>query len=115
MSNTNVGRCAAAAAVFALVMASSVASAQATRTWVSGTGNDADPCSRVMPCKTFAGAIAKTAPGGEIDVVRSGIDRDPGRSRIQNSARIRPAIDRDWLGNRELPTNLSGTALPVVS
>ena len=40
------------------------ASAQATRTFVSGVGNDADPCSRTAPCKTWAGAISKTAAGG---------------------------------------------------
>src|SRR5215475_10276972 len=43
------------------------AHAQATRTWVSGVGDDANPCSRTAPCKTFAGAISKTAPGGEIN------------------------------------------------
>src|SRR6201995_1380369 len=43
------------------------ASAQATRTWVSGVGDDANPCSRTAPCKTFAGAISKTAPAGEIN------------------------------------------------
>src|SRR6266403_5965699 len=43
------------------------AQAQATRTWVSGVGNDANPCSRTAPCKTFAGAISKTAAGGEIN------------------------------------------------
>jgi len=43
------------------------ASAQATRTWVSGTGDDVNPCSRTAPCKTFAGAISKTAAGGEIN------------------------------------------------
>lgn len=43
------------------------ASAQATRTWVSGVGDDVNPCSRTAPCKTFAGAISKTAPGGEIN------------------------------------------------
>lgn len=45
---------------------------QATRTWVSGTGDDAYPCSRTAPCKTFAGAIAKTAAGGEINVLDPG-------------------------------------------
>jgi hypothetical protein len=50
-----------------MVFAASVASAQATRTWVSGVGDDANPCSRTAPCKTFAGAISKTAAGGEID------------------------------------------------
>jgi hypothetical protein len=46
--------------------------AQATRTWVSGVGDDANPCSRTSPCKTFAGAISKTAPGGEIDALDPG-------------------------------------------
>jgi parallel beta helix pectate lyase-like protein len=46
--------------------------AQATRTWVSGVGDDANPCSRTAPCKTFAGAISKTATGGEINVLDPG-------------------------------------------
>jgi len=46
--------------------------AQATRTWVSGVGDDANPCSRTAPCKTFAGAISKTAVGGEINVLDPG-------------------------------------------
>ena len=50
----------------------SSAHAQATRTWVSGVGNDADPCSRTAPCKTFAGAISKTAAGGEINCIDNG-------------------------------------------
>lgn len=45
---------------------------QATRTWVSGLGDDANPCSRTSPCKTFAGAISKTAIGGEINVIDPG-------------------------------------------
>jgi hypothetical protein len=48
------------------------AQAQATRTWVSGVGDDANPCSRTAPCKTFAGAISKTAAGGEINCLDSG-------------------------------------------
>ena len=48
------------------------ANAQATRTWVSSVGNDADPCSRTAPCKTFAGAISKTIAGGIINVVDNG-------------------------------------------
>src|SRR5438270_9847662 len=47
----------------------SVIHAQATRTWVSGVGDDVNPCSRTAPCKTFAGAISKTAAGGEIDAL----------------------------------------------
>ncbi len=46
--------------------------AQATRTWVSGVGDDANPCSRTAPCKTWAGAISKTAPSGEIDALDPG-------------------------------------------
>src|SRR5271154_3473654 len=48
------------------------AEAQATRTFVSGEGDDANPCSRTAPCKTFAGAISKTATAGEIDCVEPG-------------------------------------------
>ena len=48
------------------------ANAQATRTWVSGVGDDANPCSRTAPCKTFAGAISKTASGGEINCLDPG-------------------------------------------
>jgi hypothetical protein len=44
-----------------------IADAQATRTWVSGVGDDVNPCSRTAPCKTFAGAISKTAVNGEIN------------------------------------------------
>lgn len=50
----------------------SMAQAQATRTWVSGVGDDANPCSRTAPCKTFAGAISKTATNGEISVLDPG-------------------------------------------
>lgn len=50
----------------------SMAHAQATRTWVSGVGDDANPCSRTAPCKTFAGAISKTAVDGEIDALDPG-------------------------------------------
>jgi hypothetical protein len=60
-----------AIAIFTFAFAS-VAQAQATRTWVSGVGDDANPCSRTAPCKTFAGAISKTAAGGEIDCIDSG-------------------------------------------
>jgi hypothetical protein len=51
---------------------SSLAFAQATRTWVSGVGDDANPCSRTAPCKTYAGAISKTATGGEISTLDPG-------------------------------------------
>lgn len=55
----------------ALTLAS-IAQAQATRTWVSGVGDDLNPCSRTAPCKTFAGALAKTAANGEIDALDPG-------------------------------------------
>src|ERR1700712_3385042 len=54
------------------LFAPTAANAQATRTWVSGLGDDANPCSRTAPCKTFPGAYSKTAAGGEIDVIDPG-------------------------------------------
>ena len=62
----------AAAAVFCALLFAAPANAQATRTWISGVGDDANPCSRTAPCKTFAGAISKTAAGGEIDCLDPG-------------------------------------------
>ena len=55
-----------------MFVVASPAFAQATRTWVSGVGDDVNPCSRTAPCKTFAGAISKTANNGEINVLDSG-------------------------------------------
>jgi Right handed beta helix region len=60
-----------AIAIFTFAVAS-MAQAQASRTWVSGVGDDANPCSRTAPCKTFAGAISKTAACGEINVLDPG-------------------------------------------
>ena len=60
-----------AACAFAMLY-STGASAQATRTWVSGVGDDVNPCSRTAPCKTFSGAISKTAAGGEINCLDPG-------------------------------------------
>ena len=60
-----------AIAIFTFAFAS-IAQAQATRTWVSGVGDDVNPCSRTAPCKTFAGAISKTFINGEIDVLDPG-------------------------------------------
>src|SRR3954462_4955473 len=54
------------------VLVGTSAFAQATRTWVSGVGDDLNPCSRTAPCKTFAGAISKTAAGGEINCLDPG-------------------------------------------
>jgi hypothetical protein len=64
-------QCLFAASVVSL-FALSPLEAQATRTWVSGVGDDANPCSRTAPCKTFAGAISKTATAGEINVLDPG-------------------------------------------
>jgi hypothetical protein len=54
------------------ILHASPAAAQATRTWISGVGDDANPCSRTAPCKTWAGAISKTAATGEINCLDSG-------------------------------------------
>ncbi|MFZ2448216.1 MAG: right-handed parallel beta-helix repeat-containing protein [Syntrophobacteraceae bacterium] len=60
------------AAMAILMACNSQLFAQATRTWVSGVGDDVNPCSRTAPCKTFAGAISKTAAGGEINALDPG-------------------------------------------
>src|SRR5690349_22380766 len=63
---------AAIAAAFSIMTLAAPADLQATRTWVSGVGDDVNPCSRTAPCKTFAGAISKTAAGGEINCLDPG-------------------------------------------
>jgi hypothetical protein len=55
-----------------LMVGTSIAQAQAVRTWISGVGDDVNPCSRTAPCKTFAGAISKTATGGEMNILDPG-------------------------------------------
>ena len=59
-------------AALLIAMISSAAQAQATRTYVAGMGDDINPCSRSTPCRTFAGAISKTAIGGEINSLDTG-------------------------------------------
>lgn len=76
-SRAGVIRGGSASGLFALpallcLLLGSSASAQATRTWVSGVGDDANPCSRTAPCKTFIGALSKTAAGGEVDAMDPG-------------------------------------------
>jgi hypothetical protein len=63
---------AVAGALLALSLFATSASAQASRTWVSGVGDDVNPCSRTAPCKTFAGTISKTAVNGEINCLDPG-------------------------------------------
>jgi hypothetical protein len=58
--------------VLAVLLVAAPASAQATRTWVSNTGDDVNPCSRSAPCRTFVGALSKTATGGYINVMDDG-------------------------------------------
>jgi hypothetical protein len=55
-----------------MLLVAGPAQAQASRTWVSGVGDDANPCSRTAPCKTFAGTISKTATNGEINCLDPG-------------------------------------------
>lgn len=70
---TSISKCVLlAGATLAFGAYAAPASAQATRTWVSGVGDDVNPCSRTAPCKTFAGAISKTAAGGEINCIDPG-------------------------------------------
>ncbi len=76
------------------------AQAQATRTWVSGVGDDVNPCSRTAPCKTWAGAISKTADCGEIDAL------DPGGF---GGVTITKGITLDGGGGQVASTLVSGT------
>ena len=55
-----------------LLVAAASAHAQPKQTWVSGVGDDDNPCSRTAPCKTFAGAISRTAAGGVISALDPG-------------------------------------------
>jgi hypothetical protein len=58
--------------VTSFILALATAAQAQTRTWVSGVGDDLNPCSRTAPCKTFAGAISKTSKDGEISVLDPG-------------------------------------------
>jgi hypothetical protein len=90
-------------AALSLALGTQSANAQASRTWVSGAsgvGDDANPCSRSAPCKTFAGAISKTAPGGEISVL------DPGGF---GAVTITKAITIDGGGGQVASELVSGT------
>lgn len=80
------------------------AQAQAQRTWVSGVGDDANPCSRTSPCKTFAGAISKTAAGGAINVL------DPGGF---GAVTITKSITIDGSGSFGSISNLGTTAVII--
>jgi len=88
------------AILFMICLSPIAAQAQATRTWVSGVGDDANPCSRTAPCKTFAGAISKTAAGGEIDAL------DPGGF---GALTITKAITIDGGGGQVASVLVSGT------
>jgi hypothetical protein len=88
------------ATLFLICLLSSAAQAQASRTWVSGVGDDANPCSRTAPCKTFAGAYSKTAAGGEIDAL------DPGGF---GAVTIAKAITIDGGGGQVASVLVSGT------
>src|SRR5579883_1735144 len=92
--------------VVGMAFAGGSAHAQATRTWVSGVGDDANPCSRTAPCKTFAGAISKTAAGGEIDAL------DPGG---YGAVTITKAITIDGGGGQVASVLVAGTNGIVVS
>jgi len=94
------------AALFAalIVGGASPAWSQATRTWVSGVGDDVNPCSRTAPCKTFAGAISKTAAGGEINVI------DPGGF---GTVTITKSITIDGLGPMSSLLNVGANGVTI--
>src|SRR5258708_20813509 len=93
--------------IFATVLlGASLMSAQATRPGVCGVGDDANPCSRTAPCKTWAGAISKTAPGGEIDAL------DPGGF---GAVTITKSITFDGGGGQVASILITGTSAIVVA
>src|SRR5438105_182520 len=94
------------AVLIGFCLGSGAAQAQASRTWVSGLGNDANPCSRTAPCKTFAGAISKTAAGGEIDAL------DPGGF---GAVTITKSITIDGGGGQVASVLVAGTNAIVVA
>jgi hypothetical protein len=96
----------AVAMVGIVVLSATMMFAQASRTWVSGVGDDANPCSRTAPCKTFAGAISKTAAGGEIDAL------DPGG---YGALTITKAITLDGGGGQVASVLVAGTNGIVVA
>jgi hypothetical protein len=57
-------------------------------TYVSARGNNANPCTRIAPCRTFAAAIAQTADRGEVIALDSG---SYGMVRITQSLTLRGA------------------------
>lgn len=105
MNYLQVGKVVVMSSILTLVL-SSTASAQATRTWVSGVGDDANPCSRTAPCKTWAGAISKTAAGGEIDAL------DPGG---YGALTITKSITLDGGGGQVASVLVAGTNGIVIS
>src|SRR5687767_3035593 len=90
-----------ACAIFILAL-SSLAQAQATRTWVSGVGNDENPCSRTAPCKTWAGAISKTAAGGEMNALDP---RGYGTVNVTKSVTIDGGTGSGWASTLASGTN----------
>src|SRR5215212_5253595 len=72
LGNLRLGVLVVIAAAGMMLADGQTASGQASRTWVSGVGDDANPCSRTAPCKTFGGTISKTAAGGIINCLDPG-------------------------------------------
>ncbi len=86
-------------------LGSTMVHGQASSTWVSGVGDDSNPCSRTAPCKTWAGAVAKTASGGEVDAL------DPGGF---GAVTITKAITLDGGGGQVASILVSGTNAIVI-
>lgn len=89
-----------------LLLCTTLTFAQATRTWVSGVGDDANPCSRTAPCKTWAGAMPKTIAGGEVDAL------DPGGF---GAVTVTKAITLDGGGGQVASVLVAGTDGIVVN
>src|SRR5688572_1473124 len=106
----NKFRVAIQTSIFVMIVlgASALVNAQATRTWVSGVGDDVNPCSRTAPCKTFAGAISKTATNGEINCL------DPARYGAVTSTKSL-TIDREDTQGSILASLTNGVIVNITS
>src|SRR5947208_11166579 len=90
--------------VLCALVASPATAALATRTWVSAVGDDLNPCTRTAPCKTFAGALTKTAAAGEIDAL------DPAQ---YGSVAIMQSVILDGAGMAKIQAPASGSGVVI--
>ena len=104
------------AALFVTLVCAAQAQAQSRRTFVAVAGSDANDCTFSTPCRTFAGAVPNTAPGGEITALDSGaygvvtIDK---ALTLQGAPGAHVALG-DGTANSAVTINASGSSVVVL-